>query len=57
MISTQNVFAAAIVAAFACAAGAQDFPVRPVRIVVPSTPGGGLDVIARAVTPALTETW
>ena len=27
------------------------------RIVVPSTPGGGLDVIARAITPALTETW
>ncbi len=44
-------------AAAAGAASAQDFPSRPVRIVVPSTPGGGLDVLARAVTPALTEKW
>lgn len=33
------------------------YPVRPVRIVVPSTPGGGLDVMARIVTPKLTEKW
>lgn len=38
-------------------AAAQNFPLRPVRIVVPSTPGGALDVIARTVSPALTEKW
>jgi tripartite-type tricarboxylate transporter receptor subunit TctC len=53
----QYLFAAALAAVGMCAASAQEFPVRPVRIVVPSTPGGGLDVIARAVTPPLTEKW
>ena len=47
----------ALAATGVCAANAQEFPVRPVRIVVPSTPGGGLDVIARAVTPPLTAKW
>lgn len=48
---------AASTACAAFAAAAQNFPVRPVRIVVPSTPGGALDVIARTVSPALTEKW
>jgi tripartite-type tricarboxylate transporter receptor subunit TctC len=46
-----------LIAATAYPACAQEFPSRPIRIVVPSTPGGGLDVLARAVTPALTEKW
>ncbi len=33
------------------------YPSRPVRVVVPSTPGGGLDVMARILTPRLTEKW
>jgi tripartite-type tricarboxylate transporter receptor subunit TctC len=57
MKSAHCLVAAALAALFACAVTAQEFPVRPVRIVVPSTPGGGLDVIARAITPALTEKW
>lgn len=36
---------------------APDFPARPVRIVVPSTPGGGIDQIARLIAPKLTEAW
>ena len=40
-----------------CAAQAEKFPVRPLRIVVPSTPGGGLDVMARIMVPRLTEKW
>ncbi len=40
-----------------CAAQTEKFPVRPLRIVVPSTPGGGLDVMARIMVPRLTEKW
>jgi tripartite-type tricarboxylate transporter receptor subunit TctC len=38
-------------------AHAADFPTRPVRIIVPSTPAGGLDVLARLLAPKLTEKW
>ena len=34
-----------------------EFPTRPVRIIVPSTPAGGLDVLARLLAPKLTEKW
>lgn len=34
-----------------------DFPTHPVRIIVPSTPGGALDVLARVLQPRLTAKW
>ena len=36
-------------------ASAQTYPNRPVRFLVPTNPGSGLDVIARIVSPPLTE--
>ena len=36
-------------------AAAQDFPVRPVHIVVPYPPGGNVDITARTLEPALRE--
>ncbi|TMH45797.1 MAG: tripartite tricarboxylate transporter substrate binding protein [Betaproteobacteria bacterium] len=41
--------------AAAAGAGAQDFPSRPVRIVVPWPPSGNVDITARTVAPAFSE--
>lgn len=39
------------------AAGAQNYPVKPVRIIVPASPGGVTDLLGRALGQRFTETW
>ena len=35
----------------------QSFPSRPVTLIVPFTPGTGIDILARAIGPKLSERW
>jgi tripartite-type tricarboxylate transporter receptor subunit TctC len=50
-----TIFAAA---AFAVGAvNAQPFPSKPVKIIVPQTPGGASDALARIISQRLTEKW
>jgi tripartite-type tricarboxylate transporter receptor subunit TctC len=47
--------AAAIFALAAAGAAAQNYPSKPVRVIAPFPAGGGIDFIARALTPKLSE--
>ena len=47
--------AAVVWAGSALAAVPGDYPLRPVRLLVPFAPGGGADALARILTPRLTE--
>jgi tripartite-type tricarboxylate transporter receptor subunit TctC len=48
-----------LVACVLCAsiASAQNYPAKPVRVVVSFPPGSGADIVARTITPRLTEAY
>lgn len=48
-------FAATCLLATSLAANAQTWPTQPIKVVVPFTPGTGMDTIARTVAPRLSE--
>ena len=48
---------AVVVMLAAASAHAQSFPTRPIRIIVPSTPGGSVDMLARTIGMRMSEHW
>jgi tripartite-type tricarboxylate transporter receptor subunit TctC len=52
-----KLIAGALALALPAAAVAQNYPAKPVRILVGYTPGGGVDTTARMVGQALNELW
>ncbi len=46
-----------LIAAIGAPAGAQTYPNKSIRLIVPFTPGGGSDIWARIVAPRLIEAW
>ena len=48
---------AAILASLALGVSAQDYPSKPIRVVVPFPPGGGTDVLARIIGEKISASW
>ena len=44
-------------AALAFSAAAQDYPTKPVRIIIPLTPGSGADIAGRIIAARMAEHW
>lgn len=57
-MSITRIFIAALAAVILAApALAQDYPTKPVRIIVPFPPGGSTDIITRTIGQKLSEDW
>jgi tripartite-type tricarboxylate transporter receptor subunit TctC len=52
-----KIAAATAMAAAATLSAAQDYPTKPIRIIVPLTPGSGADIAGRIVAKHLGEAW
>ena len=50
-------FSVVVLAWIPALAGAQEYPQKPIRFVVPYAPGGGLDVVGRPISQKLFEQW
>ena len=51
----RRLLATAALAAMAAVASAQDYPNRPIKLIVPFPPGGGTDILSRVVAQKLAD--
>src|SRR5438093_2287141 len=57
MRTLMTMTAAILIAAATTAVWAQDYPVRPIRMIVPLTAGSGADIAGRIIGKYLNEAW
>jgi tripartite-type tricarboxylate transporter receptor subunit TctC len=57
LLSRRRFLLSSLLAGFATPARAQNFPGALIRIVVPAAPGGGTDILARAMSTQLQSIW
>jgi tripartite-type tricarboxylate transporter receptor subunit TctC len=57
MIAGRWIAAAALAACAAGGAAAQNYPVKPIRFIIPFTPGGNTDVLGRILAQKMTESF
>jgi tripartite-type tricarboxylate transporter receptor subunit TctC len=57
MLKALLLFGACLSSACSGGALAQDFPNKPVRVIVPYSAGGGTDIFARMISKKLSERW
>ncbi len=50
-----GVLVAAASLSFACAAFAQSYPTKPIKVIVPYPPGDAVDILSRLIGPKVTE--
>jgi len=53
----RRTFVAVLAASLCSLAAAQDFPTKPIRFIVPLTPGSGADIAGRLVGKVMSEQW
>ena len=53
----KRLIAVAACAMLPLAVAAQNFPTKPVTLIVPNVPGGAIDILARLLEKQLSETW
>ncbi|MCE9639107.1 MAG: tripartite tricarboxylate transporter substrate binding protein [Betaproteobacteria bacterium] len=57
MTLTRNLAAVAVLTSLCTAAFAQDYPARPIRMILGFAPGGSTDLVARVVAQKMSESW
>ena len=57
MINRRDFLVSSLLAGAAAPAWAQSFPGSLIRLIVPAAPGGGTDILARAMSQQLATAW